>query len=89
MSRWSELDSEMLIEVLDQAITSDDPRIRSALDRLLMLTALINPKTTACPIGDLTKKVTRLEQDFRELKHYVQVHARHNSKPSCSSNNDD
>jgi hypothetical protein len=73
MSHWSELDFDMLIEVLDQAITSDDPRIKSALDRLLMLTALINPKTATYPIGDLSTRVTRLEQDLKELKHLTHL----------------
>jgi hypothetical protein len=76
MSRWPDLDSELLIDILDQALTSDDPRIQSALDRLLTITALINPKASGRPIGDLNRKVARLEQDFRELKHYMMVHTK-------------
>lgn len=59
----ADCDLERIIEVMDQAIMSEDPRVRECLRRLMVTVALIDPE------GRGQKRSGPFQQMFEELRH--------------------
>lgn len=75
----SEYDLEKFIELFDEALTSNDPRIKKALSHLLTITTLITSSTNLVenkikPLRklfddyyDLQRRITKIERNFDNL----------------------
>lgn len=71
MSNFNENDLEKIVELFDVALTSDDPRIKDMLKKLLLVTALIETdpsKTTQGPLKMLYNRLYALEQRIGRLE---------------------
>ena len=75
-------DTQRMIDVLDQAMSSDDPRIQEALRRLMVTSALLDTdphaKPRSGPLNDIVRnnkelrdRVAHLEGAFRELQNHL------------------
>jgi hypothetical protein len=70
-------DLESLAEMLDTALTSQDPRVVSALRQLMIMVALTRPdvaadKNTLGPIRRLMSRVDDLHQRVERMEHELQ-----------------
>ena len=75
-------DTQRMIDVLDQAMSSDDPRIQEAMRRLMVTSALLDtdPHTRSRqgPLNDIVRnnkelrdRIAHLESSFRELQNHL------------------
>lgn len=86
MSDQAEFDLDRFIDMFDQALTSNDPRVVDALRSLLMLTILTRPETknsgadlATGPLrklvneqANIVRKVNRLEDDLHRAQRELQ-----------------
>ena len=75
-------DTQRMIDVLDKAMSSDDPRVQEAMRRLMVTSALLDTdphtKTRSGPLNDIVRnnkelrdRVANLESSFRELQNHL------------------
>lgn len=86
----SDFDLGRFIDMFDQAMVSEDPRVVDALRSLMMMVILTKPEVAASPLvdrqrgplrrmyedlGDLNRRMTRLEEETRESKHDTRTYS--------------
>lgn len=77
----ADFDLERFIKLMDQAMTSKDPRVKDALRSLLMIVALTDPepevsdrdvgplRQLANDLWDLNRRIGRVEEEIRQEKY--------------------
>lgn len=63
----ADFDLERFIEMFDEALTSQDPRVMNALRSLMMMVTLTRPETSESAIGSKHGPLRRLFEDLNHL----------------------
>lgn len=91
----ADFDLERFIDMFDEALTSDDPRVINALRSLMMIVTLTRPESYSNAIDSntgplrrlfedlrhLNSRVGRMEDDFRSLQHNLQRNYPEQARP--------
>lgn len=67
----ADFDLERFIDMFDEAMTSDDPRVINALRSLMMIVTLTRPESYSNAIDSNTGPLRRLFEDLRHLNSRV------------------
>ena len=66
----NDIDFDQLIDLLDRALTSKDPKVMTALKKFLFIAALATEETEeAGPFADLISRIERLEAQVNTTPH--------------------
>lgn len=63
----ADFDLERFVEMFDEALTSQDPRVMNALRSLMMIVTLTRPETSESAIGSKHGPLRRLFEDLNHL----------------------
>lgn len=63
----ADFDLERFVEMFDEALTSQDPRVMNALRSLMMMVTLTRPETSESAIGSKHGPLRRLFEDLNHL----------------------
>ena len=68
-------DLEQLMDMLDQAMTSDDPRVKDTFRKLMMIVALtkVDDNQTPGPIKQMREKMLELTIQIQSLRNEIQM----------------
>jgi len=68
-------DLEQLMDMLDQAMTSDDPRVKDTFRKLMMIVALtkVDDNRTPGPIKQMRDKMMELTIQIQSLRNEIQM----------------